>query len=351
MMAVLCLPLATIDAQSEAKIDAPTRDSVVKAVIERLTDGYIFPDVAAAMGRDIRARMRAHEYDTVSSANAFASLLTSDLRRISHDKHLVVDWSRDPLQAAGKSTSASTSTAQRAAQVEARRKESAFTNYGFRAAERLGGNVGYLALSYFDRPEFGQGAAAAAMAFLHNTDALIIDLRDNDGGRPEMVALLISYLVDKRTALSGIYWRKSARLDSAFTVPLPDSVKYLGKNVYLLTSNAGTISAGEAFAYDLHLLKRAILIGEVSAGAANPGGYVRLTDHFQMFLPTGRAVSPISGTNWEGVGIKPDIEVPAAAALKRAHLEALKTLEKSVTDADRLEYLRSAIEAVEKETR
>jgi C-terminal processing protease CtpA/Prc len=346
-LALLAFPLAPIGAQSDSRINASMRDSVVTAVTQHLADEYVFPDVGVAMGRDVRSRMRAREYDTVSSANAFAALLTSDLRGISHDKHIVVEWSRDPLPEHSKSSS----TAGHAAEMESQRKRSAFTNYGFRTAERLAGNIGYLALTYFDRPEFGMGAAASAMAFLHNTDALIIDLRDNDGGRPEMVALLISYLVDKPTRLTGLYWRKSGHVDSASTVPLPDSVKYLGKNVYLLTSNEGTISAGEAFAYDLHVLKRAILVGEISAGAANPGGYVRLTDHFQMFLPTGRAVNPITGTNWEGVGIKPDIEVPAPVALKRAHLEALKILEKSATDADRRDYLRSAIEKVENDAR
>ena len=100
--------------------------------------------------------------------------------------------------------------------------------------------------------------------------------------------------------------------------------------------------------YDLHLLKRAIVVGEISAGAANPGGMVRIGEHFQLFVPRGRAVSPISGTNWEGTGIKPDIEVPASAALKTAHLAALRTLQKNAVDPDRKDSLRSAIEALEK---
>ena len=346
-LATAAFPLYNISAQSDSGITARTRDSVVTAVIDRLNGGYIFPDVAAAMGRDIRSKLQAHAYDTATSATAFAATLTSDLRGISHDKHIVVEWSRNSLPEPG----ALSSNTNRAAEAESERTESAFINHGFRTAERLPGNIGYLALTYFDKPELGGGTAASAMAFVHNTDALIIDLRDNDGGRPEMVALLISYLVDKPTALTGIYWRKNNRVDSSSTVSLPDSVKYLHKNVYLLTSGAGTVSAAEAFAYDLHLLKRATLVGEVSAGAANPGGYVRLTDHFRMFLPTGRAVSPITGRNWEGVGIKPDIEVPAAAALKTAHLEALKALEKAATDPDRLAYLHSVIAQVEKDTR
>ena len=164
-----------------------------------------------------------------------------------------------------------------------------------------------------------------------------------------MVALLISYLVEQPTQLTGIYWRRDERIQESRTVEIPAGLKYLGKKVYVLTSNDGTVSAAEAFAYDLHLLKRATLVGETSAGAANPGGMVRLTEHFRMFVPTGRPVSPISGTNWEGVGVKPDIEAPARDALKLAHLDALRTLESASQDGERKSYLRSVIEAVEKQ--
>jgi len=339
---VWTLPLSTTAAQSDATIDARTRDSVIRAVIDQLENRYIFPDVAAAMNRDLRTRLTSGEYASITSANAFASLLTSQLRAISHDKHIVVEWTRGTLAEQGPSQ-ATTDAQSR----ESERKESAFINFGFRSADRLPGNIGYLALTYFDKPQFGESTAAAAMDFLHNTDALIVDVSDNDGGRPEMVALLISYLIDKPTELSGIYWRKTGRIDRSYTVVVPDSLKYVGKNVYVLTSNAGTISAAEAFAYDLHLLKRATLVGEVTAGAANPGGYVRLTDHFRMFVPTGRAVSPISGTNWEGAGIKPDIEVAAGAARTTAHLAALNALLKTATDTERIRYLQSVIDQVQ----
>ncbi len=340
--AVLTVPLSTTAAQSDATIDASTRDSVIRAVVDQLENRYVFPNVAAATHRDLRARLTSGEYASITSANAFASLLTSQLRAISHDKHIVVEWTARILAEQGPSQAMTD-----AQSLESERRESAFINFGFRNADRLPGNVGYLALSYFDKPQFGESTAAAAMAFLHNTDALIIDVSDNDGGRPEMVALLIGYLVDKPTELSGIYWRKTRRIDKSFAVVVPDSLKYVGKNVYVLTSNAGTISAAEAFAYDLHLLKRATLVGEVTAGAANPGGYVRLTDHFRMFVPTGRAVSPISGTNWEGTGITPDIEVAASAARKTAHLAALNALLKAATDPERIRYLQSVIQEVQ----
>lgn len=252
---------------------------------------------------------------------------------------MAMEWSR----AAIPDNRGVSSTGASALAREQERTESAYTNFGFQRVERLRGNIGYLVLSYFDRPEFARTTVTAAMEFLRHTDALIIDLRDNDGGRPEMVALLISYLLEKPSALTGIYWRQSGRVDSAATVMVPDSLKYVRKDVYVLTSHTGTISAGEAFVYDLQLLRRATIVGEVSAGAANPGGFVRVGDHFRLFVPRGRAVSPISGTNWEGKGITPDFAVTADAALRVAQLEALKTLAKQATDPDRKQYLLSVM--------
>ena len=330
---------------ADSTVDAATRNAVVNAALKALNDGYIFPDIAAQMERDIRARMARGEYDSLTDAPRFASVLTSDLRGISHDKHILVQWSEEPIPPRAEGAP---SARDAAAERERERKSSEAINFGFRTVERLSGNVGYLDLTYFDRPEFGKATAAAAMLFLRHTDALIIDLTDNDGGRPEMVSLLISYLMPKQTALTGIYRRRDRRVSPSSTVPVPDSLKYLGKPVYLLTSNTGTISAGEAFVYDLQLLKRATVVGEVSAGGANPGGMVRIGEHFQLFVPTGRAVSPITGTNWEGTGIKPDIEVTASKALKTAHLEALRALEKNAVDPERKKYLRATIDAVEK---
>jgi C-terminal processing protease CtpA/Prc len=110
-----------------------------------------------------------------------------------------------------------------------------------------------------------------------------------------------------------------------------------------------TLSAPESFAYNLQALKRATIVGEISAGGANPGREFRITEHFVMFVPTGRAINPVTGSNWEGTGVKPDIEVPAAQALKAAHLAALRKLLQTSTSARKTEQLKSVIEEVEKE--
>ena len=334
------------DQQTDFTIDARSRKDVIANTLKILRERYVFPDVAKRMEEAIRGRVQRKEYDNVTSAKAFAKLLTDHLREVSHDKHIVVESSVAPIPERKNVEQ----TAQDREKDRARvRREESLGNYGFHKLERLSGNIGYMDMSAFYHAEFGGETAAASMAFLSNTDALIIDLRDNDGGRPDMVALLVSYLVDEPVELTGIYWRKDDRVQQSWTLPYVAGKKYLGKNVFILTSKEGTVSAAEALVYNLKILKRATIVGETTAGAANPGGMARVTEHFSMFVPTGRAYHPITRSNWEGVGIKPDIEVPASTALKTVHIEALKRLEASSRDEGQKQTLRGLIQAREKQ--
>ena len=102
-------------------------------------------------------------------------------------------------------------------------------------------------------------------------------------------------------------------------------------------------------AYDLQALKRAIVVGEVTKGGANPGRWVHLDEHFACLIPTGRAVNPITGTNWEGVGVHPDVEVSADLALKTAELLAMKLLLKNITDDEERDLAEQAVSKLEAE--
>jgi C-terminal processing protease CtpA/Prc len=120
------------------------------------------------------------------------------------------------------------------------------------------------------------------------------------------------------------------------------------KPIYVLTSNR-TFSAAEEFTYNLKNLKRATIVGETTGGGAHPGGPRRINKHFAVWVPSGRAINPITGTNWEGTGIEPHVKTKAKLALKTAHLDALKKLQSETTDARRKEMLGLAIEQVQKE--
>ena len=196
-------------------------------------------------------------------------------------------------------------------------------NFGIETVGRLPFNIGYVDLRAFVPPDQVRSRFAAMMTLLGDTRALIIDLRKNDGGDPDTVALLASYLFDKRTHLSDIYSRVDGRTHAIWTQGRVEGPRYGGaRAVYVLTSNK-TFSGGEDFSYALKNLKRATLVGESTGGGAHPGAPHLLGPHFAVFIPSGRSISPITHTDWEGTGVIPDIAVPADKALATAQQRLL----------------------------
>ena len=224
-------------------------------------------------------------------------------------------------------------------------------NYGFQKVERLPGNIGYVEFRGFFDPEGGAETVASVFNFLSNTDAIIFDLRKNGGGDPRMVALICSYLFGAEPVhLNDLHWRegRGERVEEFWTLKDVAGKRYTGKDVYVLTSGY-TFSGAEEFSYNLKNLKRATLIGETTGGGANPGGGNRLSAHFGAFIPTGRAVSPVTRTNWEGTGVEPDVKVPAEQALRTAQIMALKGAVEKATDEELKGALRREIETLQKE--
>jgi C-terminal processing protease CtpA/Prc len=210
--------------------------------------------------------------------------------------------------------------------------------------ELLEGNVGYVDFRQFADAGDGGATAIAALNFLAYADAIIFDMRRNGGGHPSMIQLISSHFFDTLVHLNSFYIRKDDTTQQFWTqawVPGPDLTD---ADLYVLTSKY-TFSGAEEFTYNLKNLKRATIIGETTGGGAHPV-QMRLFENLNvgMSLPFGRAINPISGTNWEGTGITPDIEVPQEEALDVAHLRALKTIAEKADDPGRLEQLNWAIE-------
>ena len=303
----------------DMSIDASTRAAIIDGIVKELADFYVFPDAAAKMGQAIRQHQQQHQYDAIVSARTFAQTLTTDLREVSHDRHLAVNYYGGsilpeypfPLPPPTRE------------QTERMRAAQAPRNFGFEKVERLAGNIGYLDLRAFMPPSMMGETAAAAMTFLGNTDALIIDLRQNGGGSPDAVAFIASYFFDDPQRLNDIVNRPMNETRQFWTSSHVPGAKFIGKDVYILTS-ARTFSAAEDLTYALKNLKRATIVGEVTGGGAHPVGVRRLSDHFALAVPVGRSLSPITHTDWEGTGIEPDVAATAAQALPRAHLTALQ---------------------------
>ena len=330
--------------QPDMTIDGETRAAVVSGLIKLLNDNYVFPETAAKMEKALRDHQDNKDYDKITSAASFAETLTSQLQEISHDKHLRVRYSSRSLPPESANHEP---TPEEEAQF---RDMMRVTNCGFEKVERLPGNVGYVDFRQFAPPSICADTAAAAMNFLANADALIVDLRRNGGGDPAMVALISSYLFDGEPVhLNDLYFRADNNTHQWWTLPYVPGKHFGGsKPVYVLTSNR-TFSGAEEFTYNLKNLKRSTTIGETTGGGANPGGGRRITEHFGVFVPTGRAISPITKTNWEGTGVKPDIEAPADKALKIAHLAAMKKVLEGVTDDARKHAIAHEIENLQKE--
>jgi C-terminal processing protease CtpA/Prc len=305
---------------ASATIDGQARALVVETLAAKLDSMYVMPEVATKLSAALREKLTNKGYDACTSAPALAKQLTEDLQAIAKDKHLrVMRPQKMPLMPAeGKPTPEMLKKMQRMMRKQ---------NYGFVKVERLPGNIGLLDLRGFAEEKEAEQTVAAAMNFLAGTDALILDLRKNGGGSPRMVQLLCSYLLpaDKPILLNTMHWRKGNRVEEFWTVNDLPGKRYQDRDVYVLTSQR-TFSAAEECTYNLKNLKRATIVGETTGGGAHPGGMVPLGEGFAAFIPTGRAINPITKTNWEGTGVKPDVEVTADKALDAAIELALKRI-------------------------
>jgi len=306
-------------------IDAAERDRMLDQLAKELKERYVFADVAEKLTADLAARRE--EYDQIASGPELARTLTSNLQAISKDKHLRVRASATPFP---KPPKGGPTAADREREKEFARR----VNGAVQKVERLPGNVGYLEIRNFMQPDAVAEPLAAAMDFLARTDALVLDLRRNGGGSPKGVALVCSYFFGEEPVhLNSLYWRNGDRTEEFWTLKSVPGKRYTGKDLYVLTSQR-TFSGAEECAYNLQTQKRATIVGETTGGGAHPGGTVPLGDRFLAFIPTGRAINPVTKTNWEGTGVKPDIACAADKALEVAHNTAVKKLLEKVKNED-----------------
>jgi C-terminal processing protease CtpA/Prc len=277
---------------------------------------YVFPETAKKMSATLRRHQSRGEYRTLLYGEDLARKLTEDLRAVSQDKHVEVRFSY-VVQPQGLSTKTPEEKARRLAAI----------NCGFEKAEHMPPNIGYVKFNMFADPEICALTASAAMTFLADSDALILDLRDNNGGMGGMSEFIASYLFAERTHLNDVFWRPQNATKESWTLPYVPGKKFVGKPVFVLTSQR-TFSAAEDLCYALKNLKRATLIGETTGGGAHPIEFKRIDDHFMVIVPTGRSISPITNANWEGTGVEPDVKVSAAEALDVAKKLAAEEVRK-----------------------
>ncbi len=294
----------------DGKIDQAYQTTVIEKLSELMIENYVFPDVAKKTSEHLKQQLDAGAFGDKNDLQSFAEALTQEVQSVNKDKHMRIR----PAPA----REAPANTTER--MIEEHLDRHNFLREitaGFKAAEKLDGNIGYLDLRGFASVKMGAPVADAYMQLLSSSDAIIIDLRKNGGGDPEMVQYLCSYFFDEHVHLNSLYWRRGDRTDEFWTLEKVNGKKLPDVPLFVLTSNY-TFSGAEEFSYNMQTQKRATLIGETTGGGANPGGGFPINEQLMVFIPTGRAINPITQTNWEGVGVVPEIKTTAEEALDKA---------------------------------
>lgn len=322
-------------------LTAADRTAIVQTLATKINANYIEPAVAERVAGAIVRKNAEDGYASAASPQAFTDALAKDLRAFSGDLHFgarIDERFRD--------LSGDTDLPSRAQMDEARDQTERW-GYGIEKIERLPGNVGYIELRGFGMTTFVGSAYTAAMSLMAGTDALILDLRRNGGGSPTSVAYLMSHffpLGDQRH-LIDIYDRPDNTTQQIWTVPTV--VQRYDKPVYVLTS-ARTFSGGEDCAYDFQVQKRGTLVGETTGGGSNPVRPFSVGHGIVVSIPSSRTTNFVTKTNWEHVGVKPDIAVPAAQALQTAHAAILRKQVASAKDDNDRTKLQRLLALVER---
>jgi hypothetical protein len=310
MTAAIAAPPPTVE------VNRATQLEIVDTLIAKLNANYVFPEKAKQIEAVLRQRQREGKYDGITDGNELAKQLTTDIDGVAHDKHLLVAVSARPVPADDSMPPPPTTRAAWEKQVPPAVLERVLaSNFGVEKVDHLSPNIGYLQISAFGPVFLVSDKFAAAMNDLADTDGLIIDLRNNGGGGGDTVSLLISYFVDERTRLNESWERATGITTQYWTQDKLDGKRYGGKKPVLILAGPNTKSAAEAFVYTMQALKRATVIGERTWGGANAGRPYRLGEHLLVAIPGYRTISPITHTNWDGVGVIPDIAATPDNAL------------------------------------
>ena len=327
--AALCLSLSAAAQTAQETMTAREKEDLVAKLCGRIEKVYAFPENTDKIRGLLKANLAGERYRNASTPAAFAACLDADIESLTHDQHFGITY--DPARAGEMAAQAGNDLAFYTPQdIEEYRR----LNYGLKEARILEGNIGYLEVRDFFPLKWSAEPAMAAMNFLANCDAVIVDLRWNGGGEDTTVTFLLSYFLG--TGENGVifntnYTRSSDSYYVSATWPYVPGKTLSGKPLYILTSRS-SFSGAEAFAYRVQALKRGAIIGERTRGGANPVVIEEIDGKYLVYIPSERLVSSLTGKDWEGVGVKPDIEAEASRALAVAHQEALKELGAKAAD-------------------
>jgi len=333
MVLLSCGGLLVQTCLAQPSLTPEIKRQTVEDLASLLPERYAYKDMGPKLQKLLRDNLKAGKYDRFTTPLEFSEAITNDLRSLQADRHLALNY--NPEAPATSPSPGPASTPQPVLPEERARRASEFNrqmNFGFKDVRFLYGNVGYLKFDYFDSYlDYSRPVVDAAMGFFRNSDVLLIYLRENGGGSGEMVNYIAGFFLKERVHSGSSYNRLTDSSTEEYIDPQPREKQLGDMPLYILTSK-NTISAAEALTYHLKYLRGAVVIGEASAGAANPGRVMRLNNLFTAFIPNRHGIHIVTKTNWEGTGVPVDIAVPPDDALRVAKLQALTRLRDKAVD-------------------
>jgi hypothetical protein len=308
LLAVVILAPASVSAQA---LDRKAQQDVVSHLKVALQQNYVFPDRIPAIAAELDKRVQSQPIDS----RPFAESLAQGLVKASNDLHFSVAFDPEEVAADNRAKASGETT------TRAQRDSERAANFGFRDVRGLDGGLAYVRFDFFADPQYAQETAAGAMRFAEGAKGLIFDLRYNNGGVLELAQFLMSYLYPagkEQKFFDYNYKERGVRVErsqwSLAGVPGQRS----GDIPVVVLTGSTSFSAAEWMAFSLQRLGRATVIGERTAGGAHPVTRLPIDDRFMLQVPIGQIRDPVDGKDFEGVGVTPDLVVPASAALLTA---------------------------------
>lgn len=301
-MALLVVVVFPFFVQANTSLSPTERAASIDGITRILNEQYVFPEIALKVSALLQQQQQSGALADITTQAQFVEKVGALLRQYSGDGHLNLALIAEQG-----------GVSHRLIETEERK----INNFAFEQARILPGNVGYLKLHKFWQAEEAHKIGHAALVFLSHSDHIVIYLRDSGGGSPQLVQYLISHFVPEGTVLWDLLDRNGKSTEQIRSLAVPDSELLKTKPLYILQSE-GLISAGEFFSYTLQQLGRAVVIGETSAGLAHYTGAAQVNDWLFVRIPMFRPINPVTGTNFEGVGVEPNIRINSEMAFYTA---------------------------------
>lgn len=312
------------------------RCAAIQAISDRLRIGYIYPDQVPT----IVARLDCRDSQLATNDPAeFARRVTHVLQAVSRDSHLYLNFQPDWFASATSVQGRQVRASQNAEEVRHAR------NFNFGIAEQtiMPGNIRYLKLvGFFWTGAESARAYAAAMRFLHDGRAIIIDLRSNRGGDTEAMYFLLSHFLRAGATITTIV-SPGERGQRVRATQVPASGRISGTPLYILVSNQSR-SAAEAVAHTVRQFQLGQVVGERTEGANHISDDTAIAPWFRLSVPLSYTLDPVSNSNWEGVGVEPTMAVAASDALGTAYRDAVERLLATTAEGEDRTFLAWARE-------